>query len=188
MKRKILGIISILIIGLVAVGCGAVEQGSSIDRENAAVEDQQKHLLDLYPVPYFDTSQERSIMIQLYQLRNDARITHSVIVSDGTGTPKFDCPSIGFPIANDVQLTNPDVVIGNNQGGFTTIAQPEPNGLFSADSSWGTWVMCAEGDGQIAPIYNEAVTITFPFPVTVDYTTGRITRVAGSEAATVDPE
>lgn len=159
MKRAIgLSIVAVLVI----VGCGTARE-----QEARTIEENQKHLIKIYPVPRFDTSLEREILVQLYTLRNKARNTHTVILSDGTSTPIFDCPSVGYPIANDVRLT------ASTSG---TAQQAEPNGVYPADSSWGTWVLCAEDDGSLTPIYNESNTVTFPFPVTVDYTTGRVTR------------
>lgn len=147
------------IAAVVVVGCDTARQ-----QEARTIEDNQKHLISVYPVPRFDTSLERDILVQLYQLRNKARNTHSVVLSDGTGTPMFDCPSVGYPIANDVRLT---------AGGD---GQAEPNGVYPADSSWGTWVLCVQDDGSLTPIYNESNTITFPFPVSVDYATGKVTK------------
>lgn len=161
-------------IALLAVGCGF---GSAThDEERKAIEENQSNLMAQYPVPRFDTSLERDILVQLYSLRNKARNTHSVITSDGTGQPMYDCPSIGYPIANDVRITSSQVAQTYN-GNPYALPQAEPNGVYPAESSWGTWVFCVNDDGTLNPIYNEMDTLTFPFPVSVDYATGRITKV-----------
>jgi hypothetical protein len=182
MKRKILSILAVISIGVIAVGCGKGET-TSTQQEQDVTEANQQRLIAMYPVPQLDTSLERDIVVQLYQLRNKARNTHSVITSDGTGKPIYDCPSVGYPIANDVQLTNPDKLAYASSYGTAVLPQAEPNGLYSADSSWGTWVLCTQDDGTLAPIYNEMDTVTFPFPVTVDYVTGEIKQAGASTMA-----
>jgi hypothetical protein len=161
-KDKIL--IAILAVAGVATfsACDTARQ-----REAQTIEKNQNALLVAYPVPRFDTSLERDILVQLYGLRNQARNTYTVLMSDGTGRPFYDCPTVGYPIANDVRLTAS--TSGSEQ-------QAEPNGVYPAASSWGTWVMCVNDDGSLNPIYNEQDTITFPFPVTVDYLTGKVTK------------
>lgn len=153
-------------IAVVVIGCDSAQQ-----RENDALRKNQDNLINTLPIPQLDYSLERDIVVQMYSLRQQARHTWSVITSDGTGTPMFDCPSIGFPIANDTRLVKPESSDG---------PRPEPNGLYPASSSWGTWVLCVNDDGTLNPIYNEMDTLTFPFPVTVDYVTGRITKTGES--------
>lgn len=157
--------IAVLTVAAVVVlaGCDTARQ-----QESRTIEENQKHLIAMYPVPRFDTSLEREVLVQMYRLRNEARNTHSIILSDGTGAPLYDCPSVGYPIANDVRLT------ASTSG---DARQAEPNGVYPAESSWGTWVLCAQDDGTLTPIYNESNTITFPFPVSVDYATGQVTKV-----------
>lgn len=169
MSRRVMSSLVVVVGALALGGCGPMPWDSARTREARSIEANQKQLIDSYPVPRFDTSLERDILVQLYTLRNKARNTHSVFMSDGTATPFYDCPSIGYPIANDVRLTAGSTTDGNPQA--------EPNGVYPADSSWGTWVMCVEGDGSLTPVYNESNTLTFPFPVSVDYATGRITKV-----------
>lgn len=179
----------LVILAAVVTGCG-FNTSSNVHRdERQSIEENQTNLLAQYPVPRFDTSLERDILVQLYALRNKARNTHSVITSDGTGTPMYDCPSIGYPIANDVRITSSEAAY-NFSGNPYTLPQAEPNGVYPAASSWGTWVFCVNDDGSLNPIYNEMDTLTFPFPVTVDYATGRITKV-GDPTMTItltDPE
>lgn len=153
--KKIIALV--LLAALAIVGCDTAQQ-----IEYKTIEQNQKALLAAYPIPRMDTSLERDIVIQMYSLRNEARNTWSVITSDGTGKPMYDCPSVGFPIANDVRLVNE--------------GQAEPNGLYPASNSWGTWVLCVDDNGGLNPIYNEMDTLTFPFPVDVDYVTGAITK------------
>ena len=172
-------LVKVIILGIVAIltlsACGIGSDAHTTER--VAIESNQEALVNQYPVPRFDTSLERDILVQLYSLRNKARNTHSVITSDGTGKPMFDCPSVGYPIANDVRLTSSEQVYFTGGGTPYNLPQAEPNGVYPASSSWGTWVLCVQDDGSLTPIYNEMDTLTFPFPVEVNYQTGAITKV-----------
>lgn len=142
----------------VLVGCETVN-----DQESDQVDSQQALYARNQPVPRYDWSLERDVSIQLYNIRNEARNTYSVIVAAGTGQPLFVCPSIGYPIPYDVQLTNPLQYDYNG----AVVAQAEPNGLFSSQNSDATWVLCVSGAGEVTPIYSEQKVITFPYPVQI---------------------
>jgi len=172
------GVQSVAIV-LVAIFMVIACDANNVQIERRAVDEQQNLLVKTQPVPYYEFSLERDVVIQLYNARNDARLTHSVITAFGDGQPIWDCPSIGFPIPADVQLTNP---VKETNG--TTIEQPEPNGLYSSKNTDATWVLCADG-GEVTPIYVEQKVITFPFPVIVDYVTGTILR-DGEATTTID--
>lgn len=167
--------IAIILVTLLVVACDA----NNITVERRAVDQQQNLLVKTQPVPYYEFSLERDVVIQLYNARNDARLTHSVVTAMGTGQALWDCPSIGFPIPADVQLTNPV-----KETGGTTIEQPEPNGLYSSKNTDATWVLCADG-GEVTPVYSEQKVLTFPYPVIVDYVTGTILR-DGEATTTID--
>jgi len=169
--------------GFILTGC---VQPSSETNDQRAVSDQQDQYRASQPVPTFDYSTERDAAIQLYNARNENVNTHTVWRSD-YGMVEFDCPSIGYPIPYDTSLTNPEQVIISGSrvywaGGV--VEQAEPNGLFASKNSIATWVRCTF-DGKITPIYIESKVTTFPFPVQVDYTTNRITRVANAKASVV---
>ena len=91
-----------------------------------------------------------------------------------------DCPSIGYSIPYDVQLTNPLKKIGNARGNIA-VEQSEPNGLWSSKTTQATWVPCANADGSISPIYVESKVTTYPYMVDVNYDKNRVTKVADAE-------
>jgi len=153
---------------------------TSETRDRRTVEQQQRAYQEAQPIPSFDFSLERQVAIELYQARNQAVATHSVWRST-TGMIEGDCPSIGFPLPWDVQLTNPLQYV--QSGGV--IAQAEPNGLFTGmGGALGTWVRCVYDVGGrrvTAPVYIESIVTTYPFPVEVDYDRNRVTPIAGQE-------
>jgi len=139
--------------------------------ESRIVKEQQKQLLIAQPVPKYDWSLERHLVIQLYNIRNKKVATHSVWRSD-YGIIEGDCPSMGFGIPYDTSLTNPLQYVVN--GGV--VEQPEPNGLFSSKNTTATWVMCVDESGQINPVYVESKVTVYPYPVKVDYENNRVYR------------
>ncbi len=171
MKRNTLikWIIVVVVALLATVACSPdAGGGPSQASESKAVENQQQVYLRDQPIPQFDFSLERDIMIQLYQLRNEAASTYTVVV-DSHGGEIYSCPSIGYPLAADMQLTNPDTYLDDPNGtmdaGSLIMPQPEPNGLFSSTNTVGTWVMCVLSDGSVYPYYTEMNAQTWPFPV-----------------------
>lgn len=151
-------------------GC---ESGTNIDRqEQKMTERQRSQYASSQPVPAYNWSLERDMVIQLYNIRNQKAVTHSVWRSD-LGQVEGDCASIGFGIPYDTSLTNPLARAKNSQGGASSsgavVEQPEPNGIFASKNTQATWVMCAGDVGQIEPVYVETKVTTYPYPVSVDY-------------------
>ena len=130
------------------------------------------------PVPRFAFSQQRDTLIQIYVLQNEARATFTTFHSNGTGDVIFACPSRGYAIPADTQLTNPvQIAFGGTAvfngstsrvGDYGVIDQPEPNGLYSSKNTDGTWVICVRENGEAVPVYSELKVQTFPFEVSWD--------------------
>ena len=171
------------------VGCqGGKEDADS--RDAKTVQNQQSQYEKAQPVPVFDWSLERHLVIELYKIRNQKAVTHSVWRSD-YGMIEGDCPSYGYGIPYDTSLTNPlrSVDRSNNRAvndtvdySLTSVEQPEPNGIYASKNTSATWVMCLGESGQIEPVYVESKVTVYPGPVKVDYEHNRVTR---SGAATV---
>lgn len=145
------------------------------------VERAQGQLTKAQPIPVYQWSLERDLVIQLYNTRNMKALTHSVWRD--FGEIEGDCPSIGFGIPYDTSLTNPLVATNTNQkgqshshsgGALASIEQPEPNGIFASKNTAATWVMCAGAGGTIEPIYTESKVSVYPYSVSVDYNTNRV--------------
>jgi len=171
--------------------CGGGSEATTVESRDAKrVADQQAQYEKGQPIPAFDWSLERHLVIELYRVRNQKAATHSVWRSD-RGIVEGDCPSYGYGIPYDTSLTNPLVATDfdlegdehDYQGGaLASIEQAEPNGIFASKNTAATWVMCLGEAGTIEPIYVETKVTVYPGPVKVDYETNRVTR---SGAATV---
>lgn len=188
MKKIILYVLAIITI-VVTVGCEGSEQSTEA-RDAKRVQQQQSQYEKSQPIPTFNWSLERHLVIELYKIRNQKAVTHSVWRSD-YGLIEGDCPSYGYGIPYDTSLTNPlvatDIDMQGDEhtyqgGALTSIEQAEPNGVFASKNTSATWVMCLGESGQIEPVYIESHVTVYPGPVNVDYEHNRVTR---SGAATV---
>lgn len=179
---KYLGLIAVIAL----VACTPPKQGSQ-EKDAANVQKQQGQYAMGQPIPVFDWSLERELVIELYKVRNSKAATHSVWRSD-RGLIEGDCPSYGYGIPYDTSLTNPllatstDPAYGYRKASLTSIEQPEPNGIFASKNTAATWVMCLGEGGSIEPVYVETKVTVYPGPVNVDYASSRVIR---SGAATV---
>ena len=150
-------------------GCTPQPTGKAASAEQAKQDVQMEQFLRNQPVPSFDWSLERHMLIQLYAARQKATNTYSVVQSEYTGKILWQCNSIGFPLPYSTQLTNPLQILrtADYQGGAAgVVAQQEPNGLFSPATSDGTWVPCVDEKGKITPVYEEKHVTVFLRPVT----------------------
>lgn len=180
-------LISLALLSTTAVMTTACLESSSTanSREAEAVSRQQSQYEKSQPVPPFDYSLERELVIQLYRIRNENVLTHSVWRSD-YGMVQGDCKSMGYGLPYDVSLTNPLVATDIDQDGdehddvnghaLTSIEQPEPNGIFASKNTNATWVMCIGPSGDIEPVYVEAKVNVYPYNLEVNYANNRVIR------------
>lgn len=179
--RRILMALGFVLLSL----CMAADGGgcSNADStEHDAVDQQQSLYVRNQPVPTFQWSLERHLMVQLYQARNRQVTTYSYIVNQFTGRISWSCTSLGFPIPATTQLTNPQRVAYQN----AVIPQPEPNGVFSPPDTAGTWVMCTGEDGNIEPVYIEEHVRTYSRPM--EERDGRLVPIEGQRSTiTINP-
>lgn len=154
---------------------------------------QMQQFLRNQPVPSFDWSLERHMLIQLYAARQRATNTWSVVQSEFTGKILWQCPSMGFPLPYATQLTNPQQVSGSTycsgQCGVSAVAigQQEPNGLFSSPATDGTWVPCVDEKGKITPVYEERKVTTFLRPV-IEQNGTLVPMPGGVSSLAIDPK
>lgn len=122
-------------------------------------------------MPAIVNFQEKRMMKMILELR-DQTITTVTYIVDFNGKLHKVCDSIGYGLPYATQYTNPQKPIYYGQGGVGTIAQADPNGLFSPASADGTWVMCLDPAGKpdekkVRPVFIEPRVITSPFPLDV---------------------
>lgn len=187
MKKLLIVLVGVLT--LTACNKGTQSQEA---RDTKQAAQQQSQYSKSQPVPSYNWSLERHMVIELYNARNLKAATHSVWRSD-LGTIEGDCASIGFGIPYDTSLTNPLVATDidqqgeehNYQGGaLASVEQAEPNGIFASKNTAATWVMCAGDSGNMEPVYVETKVTVYPYPVKVDYDKNRVHK-AGKSTVTI---
>lgn len=184
--KKSIYFIMILIIIFILGGCNFDQNTATIEAQKVST--QQSQYAKGQPIPAFDWSFERDLVIQLYKLRNEKITTHTVWRSD-YGMIEGDCPSIGYGIPYDTSLTNPLMVTDEDDDGYdhttiVTIEQPEPNGIFASKNTTATWVMSVDKKtGQILPLYIETRVTVYPYPVKVDYKENRVYKAGKATTA-----
>lgn len=172
MKRYTSIFILFLVMAVLLSACGGSESQNRQERE--AVNKQQSQYAIGQPVPAYDFSLERDLLIKLYNLRNDRVATHSVWRAD-FGMIEGDCPSMGYGLPYDTSLTNPWVSYYSSASSVA-VGQAEPNGIFASTNTAATWVMCVSEAGLIEPHYIETKVTVYPYSVHVDYGMDRVTR------------
>ena len=180
-------LITIAVLSIMAA-TGCQKYDSQTMRDSEAVERQQSQISKSQPVPAYNWSLERHLVIELYNIRNMKAVTHSVWRSD-RGMIEGDCSSIGFGIPYDTSLTNPLTAkifakklkgAGSYSTSWQVVEQPEPNSIFASKNTAATWVMCTGKMGNIEPVYVETKVTTYPYPVSVDYDKNRVIRAGKS--------
>lgn len=112
--------------------------------------------------------------IQELRDRHDV-VSYTYLYAEASGKLTFLCESSGYGLPYSTQFTSPQkIAASGHQYGYAILPQAEPNGLFSPQSSEGTWVMCKDPNGpDVKPVYVEAKVITSPWKYNVDSATVR---------------
>jgi hypothetical protein len=140
----------------VTVLCTASSCGSGTSngqqQENKQQGQDTTSLEQSQPIPHFSYSQIRQTIIDAETISADGTQTTSFFFQMGDADPVFSCPSIGMPVANTAELSNPDQVVtqdsqGNGISGSATIGQMDPDGVYAPAASSGTYVICVNSSG-----------------------------------------
>ena len=160
---------TIITLAFAAFLCGCFEERSTADNVQARqTEEMMNELQRQVGMPNVTNWQQKKLMKLVYELcdREDL-ITYAYLKSDYTGKLIFLGKCIGFGIPFSAQYTNPErITRGFHGGGYFTMPQPDPNGLFMPTSSSATWLMMIDPkDGQPRPVYIEPEIVVSPFPL-----------------------
>ena len=167
----------------VAVGALAGCNGNS----GQATENQQQRqdtnsLVNNQPIPHFNYSQIRQTLIDAETIAANGTQSTSFFFQMGNQDPVFSCPSLGMPVANTAQLSNPQQIAGSN--GSAAISQMDPYGVYAPSASTGTYVICVNGSGTKYLEYWEGDVMTIASGATWNAATHSL-KVTGAPTATV---
>lgn len=144
-------------VGLAACSGGAAPTSGQAQEQQAS-NDSLSIAEQTLPAPVFPRSEARYAFIQDQAAQALGTQTTSFIWNQGQ-PPVPLCPSIGFPIPNTAQLTNPDkpvtLTVPYQGGAALTIGNIDPNQLYTPAASSGTFVLCVNRQGQTYTVYAE---------------------------------
>ena len=104
------------------------------------------------PIPHFQRSDYRAALTQIEAIQALGTQTTSFFFNQGERDPQGSCPSLGMPIPNTAQLSNPDLIVpdpnGGSPSGSLLLPNMDPNGVYTPASSTGTYVLCLNAAGQ----------------------------------------
>lgn len=162
-KRAVLGM---MVVALLA-GCGGAMAESPDEIVSRIVGQQNKIYVENQPVPLYDYSAQRDIVIQLYNA-TVPKMANSWTVFYEFGTATDSCASKGYPIPYGVSLTSPEYERDSDAQGSLALPQPEPSGLYTNTvTSSASWVLCLNPNGAVEPVYAEGNVRTYAHPVTI---------------------
>lgn len=157
-------------VGVAAVLAGCGSSPNSIGHDQAATNGQ----LDTYqrnqPIPVNNWSQYRQTLLDVEQAQVHGMATTSFFYNQGVAMPD-SCPSIGFPVPATAELTNPSQVVSGPNNGNGVVAQAEPNGSYSGDTT-GTYVVCIAPSGAKYIVLWEGVVRAYGAPAHWDSVQG----------------
>lgn len=167
-----------VLVPLVAVaGCNSGGTSSGQSAENKTSQQDLSTFEQVQPAPHFAYSQIRQTAIDVEASQALGEQTTSFFFNLGVRDPIFSCPSIGDPVPNTAELTNPNQVVNdnaNNGASEVAIGNIDPNGLYAPTDSSGTNVMCVNGAGQQYLQYWEGDVDTVNGAAAWDAATGQI--------------
>jgi hypothetical protein len=184
MNRKLI-IAAVPLAALLATGCTHAE--SAQQREQAAQQSDTSSLISNQPIPHYNWSQIRQTAIDAQDIAANGTPTTSFFFNMGSRDPLMSCPSLGVPVPNTAQLSNPEQIAPITSrwgGGATNLPQMDPYGIYAPAASEGTYVICLSAAGKPYLNYWEGPVQTVTVPAVWDYTTHRL-KVTGAPTFSV---
>lgn len=185
-RRAIVGGIAATALAALAV-TGCTHGQSAQQKEQSAQQADTQSLINDQPIPHFNYSQIRATAIDAEAISANGTQTTSFFFQMGNPDPIFSCPSLGEPVPNTAQLSNPEQIApisGKYGGGATNLPQMDPNGIYAPSSSSGTFVICVNGSGAKYMQYWEGDVMTVTSAATWDRATHSL-KVTGAPTAVI---
>jgi hypothetical protein len=161
MFKRILAAVGLAIM---LAGCDGYA-GSSDDIQNQHQEQMNRQAIEVVGMPAITHFWEKKLLKDVMELR-DKGLPTITYLPDLNGHVHKVCDSFGYGIPYSTQYTNPVKQIDNGYHDSPTIAQADPNGLYSPASADGTWVLCLNPSTKKASVlYLEPRIIVSPYPL-----------------------
>lgn len=116
-------------------------------------------------MPNISNFQQRKMMKAIFEAQDQENlICYAYIKSDYQGKLVFIGKCMGYGVPFSAQFTNP-MRKEHGSGGYITLPQADPNGLFMPTSSSATWLMMIDPEGKTRLVYLEPEIVVSPFPL-----------------------
>ena len=151
---------AVAVLGLAACNGNTTSSGQSSEN-NTSNQDLYTYQ-QAQPAPHFPYSVIRQELISIEAAQAVGEQTTSFFFNQGSADPIFSCPSIGDPVPNTAELTNPSKVqtAWGNGPSSVTVGNIDPNGIYAPTNSTGTNVMCVNSGGTQYLAYWEGFVYT----------------------------
>ena len=184
--RTVAGAVVLIAAGLLATA-GCTSSPTVQQKEQNQQQSDTQSLDTNQPIPHYNYSQIRQTLLDAETISANGTQTTSFFFQMGDPDPVFTCPSLGMPVANTAQLSNPSQITpisGKYGGGATTLPQEDPYGIYTPTTSTGTYVICVNSSGQPYLEYWEGDVMSVTSAATWDSTTHTIV-VSGAPTAVI---
>jgi hypothetical protein len=155
MKINIKSVVGVGAALLVAFGAAACSSGPATNGNTAEATTSQQDLTTFeqaQPAPHFPYSVYRQNLIKIEASQSLGEATTSFFFQMGDPDPIDSCASIGDPVPNTAELTNPSQVVyrpsSSRDDAGVVIGNIDPDGVYAPPASSGTNVMCVLANGQ----------------------------------------
>lgn len=170
--KKIQTIVAALAAVTILAACTS-DKPNGQQREQSQQNASFGQMITAQPLPQFTHSQLRANLIEVETAQAQGVQTTSFFFNQGMRDPIMTCPSIGAPIPTTNQLSNPQKVVTAPYQSAAVVANIEPNGVYTGDST-GTYVMCLGADGKPYANYWEGFVQTVFAPAVWDDKTHQV--------------
>lgn len=172
-KKSMVGLVAIAAIGLGLAACGPTSTSAN-KKDSAVAGAQLSKYQTVQPIPQFDFSQLRQNLIEIETAQTSTTPTTTFFFNQGIAKPVQSCPSVGFPIPSEDQLSNPqsESTVSNSRNPYT-LPQIEQTGVYTGGST-GTYVMCIDAKGSEYADYWEGFVQTVTGPAVWNPTTQQV--------------
>lgn len=158
-KYFVLPSVALVLVGLLFIaGCQQKTADIVVQEKQEAMQAEQVRQVGLPNVTRYT---EAKRLRYLYELRDRADLTCWVYTRDMNGKLHLVGVGMGFPIPAGTQFSSPQKLTWRTNGGYHSMPQAEPNGVFPPSTAEATWIILMTKNGPKA-YYGETRLEAFP--------------------------
>lgn len=155
-------VLLVLIASIMMLSCIEVDKGSDAIQQKKTEKVLKEANIQI-GMPAIINFQEKKLMKQIYELRDQENLICFAYYLDMNGNKHFLGKCIGYGLPYSTQFSNPEKRVKRGGNGYSyNIPQAEPNGLFMPDGLSATWLLLLDDKGKPHPIYIESEIIVSP--------------------------